>query len=74
MLVLIRGAGDLASGVALRLRRAGFAVAMTELPLPTTIRRTVAFSEAVAAGAVRVEDQEARLAANAAEAGEMLAA
>ena len=74
MLVLIRGAGDLASGVALRLRRAGFAVAMTELPMPTTIRRSVAFSEAVTTGAARVEEQEARLAADAAEAGEMLAA
>lgn len=74
MLVLIRGAGDLASGVALRLRRAGFAVAMTELPLPTTIRRTVAFSEAVTAGRTRVEDQEAWLAADAAEAKAMLAA
>ena len=74
MLVLIRGAGDLASGVALRLRRAGFDVAMTEIPKPTTIRRTVAFSEAVTTGAARVEEQEARLAADAAEAGEMLAA
>ena len=37
MRVLIRGAGDLASGVALRLHRAGFAVAMTDLPYPTAI-------------------------------------
>ncbi|MEI3424230.1 MAG: hypothetical protein V8Q85_03915 [Christensenellales bacterium] len=41
MLVLIKGAGDLASGVALRLHRSGFAVAMTDTPNPTAIRRTV---------------------------------
>ena len=62
MRVLIRGAGDLASGVALRLHRAGFAVAMTDLPHPTAIRRTVAFSQAIALGETRVEDVTARLA------------
>ena len=41
MLVLIKGAGDLASGVALRLHRSGFAVAMTDTTNPTAIRRTV---------------------------------
>ena len=50
MLILIRGAGDLASGIALRLRHSGFSVAMTEIPQPTTIRRTVAFSDAVTKG------------------------
>ena len=62
MRVLIRGAGDLASGVALRLHRAGFAVAMTDLPYPTAIRRTVAFSQAIALGETQVEDVTARLA------------
>ena len=47
MLVLIRGAGDLASGVSLRLHRAGFPVVMTDLPKPTAIRRTVCFSQAI---------------------------
>lgn len=55
MTVLIRGAGDIASGVALRLYRAGFAVAMTEIARPTTIRRTVAFSDAVTNGEQTVE-------------------
>ena len=50
MLVLIRGAGDLASGVALRLWRAGLAVVMTDLPQPTAIRRTVCFSQAIRFG------------------------
>lgn len=44
MLVLIRGAGDIATGIALRLYRAGIQVVMTDLPLPTAIRRTVCFS------------------------------
>ncbi|HNS03670.1 MAG TPA: hypothetical protein PKM78_14970 [Anaerolineae bacterium] len=36
-LVLIRGAGDLASGVAWRLHRCGFPVAMTELAAPLVV-------------------------------------
>ena len=47
VLVLIKGAGDLASGVAARLYRSGFPVAMTELAQPLMVRRTVAFGEAV---------------------------
>ena len=45
MLVLIKGAGDLATGTAVRLRRAGFPVVMTDLARPTAVRRTVAFSQ-----------------------------
>ena len=56
MLTMIRGAGDIASGVALRLRRAGFDVVMTEIERPTTIRRTVAFSDAIVNGEQTVED------------------
>ncbi len=62
MLTLIRGAGDIASGIALRLRRAGFSVVMTEIERPTTIRRTVAFSDAVTNGEQTVEDVTALLA------------
>lgn len=54
--VLIRGAGDLASGIALRLFRSGFLVMMTEVREPTTVRRTVAFSPAVYLGKTTVED------------------
>ncbi len=64
-LVLIRGAGDLASGVAARLHRSGFPVAMTELPQPLMVRRAVCFGEAVYAGEVRVEEITARLAPDA---------
>lgn len=52
---LIRGAGDLATGVALSLHHAGFRIVMTELGQPTAIRRTVAFSEAVFDGRQTVE-------------------
>lgn len=66
-LVIIKGAGDLASGIAHRLSRSGFRVVMTELPQPTVIRRTAAFAQAVFSGqavvegvaAVRVELAEA---------------
>ena len=47
MKVWIKGAGDLASGIACRLYEAGMEVMMSELPVPTTVRRTVAFSPAV---------------------------
>ena len=68
MLVLIRGAGDLASGIALRLRHSGMDVVMTDIEKPTSIRRTVSFSEAIRCGACAVEDVEARRAADAREA------
>jgi xanthine dehydrogenase accessory factor len=58
--VLVKGAGDLATGVAARLWRSGMAVVMTELERPLTIRRTVAFSEAVYDGETTVEDLIAR--------------
>lgn len=47
MKVLIKGAGDLATGIAVRLARAGYDILMTETEVPTTVRRTVAFSRAV---------------------------
>lgn len=55
MKVLIKGAGDLASGIGLRLYRCGFAVVMTDIAVPTTVRRTVAFSPAVYNGSSQVE-------------------
>jgi len=60
-LVLLRGGGDLASGVALRLHRAGIRVVITELPEPLAVRRTVSFAEAVYAGSHIVEGVQARL-------------
>lgn len=74
MLVVIRGAGDIATGIALRLHRAGYALVMTDLPVPTAIRRTVCFSEAVRRGAAEVEGVSARLAADPAQAAALAAA
>ncbi len=62
MLVLIRGAGDLASGIALRLHHAKMQVVMTDLPRPTAIRRTVCFSQAILFGTMKVEDVTAKFA------------
>jgi xanthine dehydrogenase accessory factor len=59
--VLIRGAGDCATGVALSLHHAGFSVLMTEQPEPTVIRRTVSFAEAVFQGSQTVEGTVAEL-------------
>lgn len=64
MLVLIRGAGDLATGIALRLFRSHLCVVMTDLPQPTAIRRTVCFSQAILYGSYQVEDVTAELAAS----------
>ena len=60
-LVLIRGGGDLASGVALRLHRTGYKIAILELEKPLAVRRTVSFSEAVYEGLQIVEGVTARL-------------
>ena len=62
MLIYIRGAGDIASGITIRLRRSGFRVVMTDVARPTAIRRTVSFSGAIISGSQRVEDVTARLA------------
>ena len=74
MLVLIKGAGDLATGTAVRLARAGFRVVMTDLAQPTAVRRTVAFSQCLYDGSATVEGLTARRAAGPAEAETLLAA
>ena len=65
MLVLIKGAGDLATGTAVRLYRAGIPVVMTEVARPTAVRRTVAFSQCMYDGAAQVEGISARRAEDA---------
>ena len=56
MLVVIRGGGDIASGIALRLWRSGIRLVLCETERPTAIRRTVAFSECIAKGETVVEE------------------
>ncbi|MGI5973646.1 MAG: selenium-dependent molybdenum cofactor biosynthesis protein YqeB [Oscillospiraceae bacterium] len=74
MLVLIKGAGDLATGVAVRLCRSHFQVVMTDLARPTAVRRSVAFSQAVYDGTATVEGLTARRASGADEARKALEA
>jgi len=54
-IILLRGGGDLATGVALRLIRSGLRVVVTEIAQPLAVRRTVAFAEAVYAGEMTIE-------------------
>ncbi|MDD3213715.1 MAG: selenium-dependent molybdenum cofactor biosynthesis protein YqeB [Eubacteriales bacterium] len=68
MLVVVKGAGDLASGAAVRLKKAGAKIIMTEIAHPTAIRRTVSFCRAVWETEAVVEDIRARLASDAADA------
>ena len=60
-LILLRGGGDLASGVALRLHRAGLRLVISELEQPLAVRRAVSFAEAVYEGQHTVEGVRARL-------------
>ena len=73
ILALIKGAGDLGSGIAARLHRSGFSVVMTELASPLMVRRKVCFGEAVYGEAVEVEGIYARLVTDVASARALLA-
>lgn len=55
-LVIIRGAGDLATGVAQSLYEAGFRLLLLEVEKPSAIRRQVALCEAVYDGSAAVEN------------------
>ena len=59
--VLVRGGGDLATGVILRLHRCGFRVVVTECANPSAIRRRAALCEAVWQGQAQVEGVSCRL-------------
>jgi xanthine dehydrogenase accessory factor len=67
-LIVVRGGGDIGSGVIWRLRRVGFPVVVTELQRPLTIRTTVAFSTAVSLGSITIEGIEGVLVATEREA------
>jgi xanthine dehydrogenase accessory factor len=54
-LTVIRGAGDLATGIAARLVRSGFPVVCLETAVPTVIRRSVSFAQALFDGETTVE-------------------
>lgn len=69
-LVVVRGGGDIGSGVIWRLRRVGFPVVVLELERPLTIRRTVAYASAVTAGHITIDGIDGRRVASPAEAVE----
>ncbi len=71
--ILVRGGGDLASGVVIRLHRAGWQVIVAELPQPLAVRRLVSFAQAVYEGQNQVEEILARRVVNFPEAQETLA-
>jgi xanthine dehydrogenase accessory factor len=71
--VLVRGGGDLATGVIFRLHRAGFPVLVTELPTPSLVRRTVSAGEVVYSGSITIEGMTARLAHSLDDAQSMVA-
>jgi xanthine dehydrogenase accessory factor len=54
-IILLRGGGDLSSGVALRLHRAGLRVVISELEEPLAVRRLVSFSEAIYESEITIE-------------------
>lgn len=57
--IVVRGAGDLATGTIHRLKKAGFHLLILEAEYPAAIRRQVALSEAVYAGSAQVEGVKA---------------
>lgn len=61
LIILIRGAGEMASGVAWRLFQSHFNILLTEIPQPLAVRREVSFCEAVYEGQKKVEGVEAVL-------------
>ncbi|MFQ5556499.1 MAG: selenium-dependent molybdenum cofactor biosynthesis protein YqeB [Acidimicrobiales bacterium] len=67
-LCVLRGGGDIGTGVAWRLTRAGWPVVVLELARPLTVRRSVALSSAVLEGRVDVEGMVGRRVADSAEA------
>ena len=60
LLIICRGAGDLATGIIHRLHRAGYNVLALETDHPAAIRRQVSFCEAVYEGTACIEDVTAR--------------
>ncbi|NWF91277.1 MAG: EF2563 family selenium-dependent molybdenum hydroxylase system protein [Syntrophaceae bacterium] len=61
LIILIRGAGEMASGVAHRLHQSHFKICMVEIAQPLAVRREVSFCEAIYDGEKEVEGVRAKL-------------
>ena len=59
-LCVIRGGGDIATGIIYKLFQCGFPLLVLEIANPSCIRRTISFCEAVFDAAVEVEGVRAR--------------
>lgn len=59
--VVVRGGGDLATGIIYRLWKVGCSVLVLETRLPLVVRRTVAAASAVFDGSIQIEDMKAVL-------------
>lgn len=66
-IAVVRGGGDIASGIIQKLHRTGFRVLVLEIANPTSIRRAVCFSEAIFSGKTTLENTVAVFAKNEAE-------
>lgn len=69
LIVFIRGAGEMASGVAHRLHRSHFKICMVEIPHPLAVRREVSFCEALYDGEKEVEGVRAKFVSKPGEIG-----
>lgn len=58
-LAIVRGGGDLATGIIYRLWKVGCSVLSLEIPAPLVVRRTVSVASAVFEGSIIIEDMEA---------------
>ncbi|VAW36625.1 Xanthine and CO dehydrogenases maturation factor, XdhC/CoxF family [hydrothermal vent metagenome] len=67
-LVILRGGGDLATGVAYRLHNAGFPIIVLELERPLVVRRQVALATAVLQNQITIETLHAQRANSVAQA------
>lgn len=54
-IIIVRGAGDIATGIAYRLNKCGFRLILTEIERPLVVRRTASFANAVLEGEAEVE-------------------
>jgi len=59
-IIVIKGSGEMASGVAHCLADCHFAVVMTDIPWPTAIRRSVCFAQAIFKGTMIIEGMTAK--------------